>query len=147
MEDAKVLKFVRKHRVLLVEDDDLVRRGLTMALMSNGFIVHAVADAEEAAKVIRHKRFHSIICDYHLPGMDGLEFFMQMKTFTARSTNILITAFGIDKISNNAKAAGIHAFFEKPFTIDSLISSLNTGGNSPVGNTDRRAGRPGHSIS
>lgn len=146
MGNAKVLKFVRKHRVLLVEDDDLVRRGVTMALTSNGFIVHAVSDAEEAAKVIRHKRFHSIICDYNLPGMNGLDFFWQMKTFTTRSTNILITAFGVDKISNSAKAAGIHAFFEKPFTIDSLISSLNAGGGSPIGSADKKADRPDHSI-
>ena len=131
MANKNVLPFSRKHRVLLIEDDDLVRNGLTLALMSNGFTVHAVPTAEEAIKVVGHKKFHSIICDYHLPGMSGLEFFIQMKTYTTQSTNVLITAYGFDQIYNSAAKAGIDTFFEKPFTIQALISSLNAGNKNP----------------
>jgi len=127
MAKAKIVPFAREHRVLLIEDDDLVRGGLAMALMNNGFVVQAVATAEEAIKVVHHKLFHSIICDYNLPGMSGLEFFIRVKTLAVRSTNILITAFGFDHIYNSAVNAGIDAFFEKPFTIQSLISCLKSG--------------------
>ena len=136
MGNTKVLQFVRNHHVLLVDDDDLVRHGLTLALMSNGFMVQAVPTAEEAVKVLRHKRFHSIVCDFNLPGMNGLEFFTHIKTFASRSTNILITAFGVDNICNSAEAAGIHAFFEKPFTINALIACLNAGIGNSEGNPD-----------
>ena len=130
MSKAKIIPFVRKHRVLLIEDDDLVRSGLSLALMSNGFVTHAVARAEEAVQVVSQKRFHSIICDYHLPGMNGLDFFLEMKPYTEQSMNILITAYGFDQIYNRAADAGIDAFFEKPFTIPALIASLNAGAKS-----------------
>ena len=47
MSNAKIIQFVRRHHILLIEDDDLVRSGLALALMSNGFVTHAVARAEE----------------------------------------------------------------------------------------------------
>ena len=127
MSNAKIIQFVRKHHVLLIEDDDLVRSGLALALMSNGFVTHAVAEAEEATEMVGKKRFHSIICDYHLPGMNGLDFFLMTRPYTEQSMNILITAYGFDQIYNRAAAAGIDAFFEKPFTIPALIASLNSG--------------------
>ena len=147
MPNAKILKYVRKHHVLLVEDDDLVRNGLAMALMSNGFVVHAVSTAEEAIKVVQYKLFQSIVCDYNLPGMSGLDFFIQMKTFKTRSTNILITAYGFDHIYNSATTAGIDAFFEKPFTIRALISRLNSGNNNPSNRPGQDSRRPNHSLS
>ena len=147
MANANVLPFSRKHRVLLIEDDDLVRSGLALALMSNGFTVHAVSTAEEAIRVVNHKLFHSIICDYHLPGMSGLEFFIRIKTYTARSTNVLITAYGFDQIYNSAEKAGIDVFFEKPFTIQALISCLNTGNKNPGNHRNKTDIRSGPSIS
>lgn len=124
MTKSKVLPFIRKKKILLIEDDDLVRSGLALALMNNGFIVHATPTGEEAVKIVSRKRFHGIVCDYHLPGMSGIDFFMQAKPYTSRSNNILITAFGFDHIANSASNAGIDAFLEKPFTIHSLIKGL-----------------------
>ena len=99
--------------------------------MSNGFVTHAVAKAEDAAPLVSRKHFHSIICDYNLPGMNGLDFFLEMRPYTEQSMNILITAYGFDQIYNRAAAAGIDAFFEKPFTIPALIASLNSGAKIP----------------
>ncbi len=147
MANSKVIPFTRKHRVLLIEDDDLVRSGLALALMSNGFVVHAVTTAEEAIKVVSHKLFDSIICDYNLPGMSGLEFFIRMKAFSARSTNVLITAYGFEDIYNRAATAGIDAFLEEPFTIHALISSLNRGSKSPASRQHTDANRTGPWIS
>jgi len=147
MANAKIVPFVRKHRVLLIEDDDLVRGGLALALMNNGFEVQAVATAEEAINVVRHKLFQSIICDYNLPGMSGLEFFIRVKALAAPSTNVLITAYGFDHIYNSSLTAGIDAFFEKPFTIQALIACLNSGGKNSAKRPDKNTNRSGSSIS
>ena len=147
MANAKIVPFARKHRVLLIEDDDLVRGGLALALINNGFVVQAVATAEEAIEVVHHKLFQSIICDYNLPGMNGLEFFIRAKSLAVRSTNILITAFGFDHIYNSALTAGIDAFFEKPFTIQSLISCLNSGSKNSPNRLGKDTSRSGSSMS
>lgn len=125
MVKSNVIQFARKKQILLVEDDNLVRNGLALALMSHGFTVDAMATAEEAIAQIQHKVFHGIVCDFNLPGMSGLEFFIHAKPHTTRSTNILITAYGFEQIANNASIAGIDAFYEKPFSIQTLISGLN----------------------
>ncbi len=147
MANAKIVPFVRKHRVLLIEDDDFVRGGLALALMNNGFEVQAAATAEEAIKMVDHKLFQSIICDYNLPGMSGLEFFIRVKTLAVRSTNVLITAYGFEHINNSAVTAGIDAFFEKPFTIQALIACLNSGANNSANRLGKDSNRSGSSIS
>lgn len=127
MPNAKIIPFDRKKRLMLIEDDHLVREGLAMALSKNGFTVHTAATAEEALQAIDQTPYDGIICDYHLPGMNGLDFFRRAGTRTIHSVNILITAFGFDQIVNRTTVQGIDAFYEKPFTVQSLISALNSG--------------------
>jgi DNA-binding response OmpR family regulator len=127
MPSAKVIPFSRKKRLMLIEDDHLVREGLAMALSKNGFTVHTASTAEEALQSIDQTPYDGIICDYHLPGMNGIDFFMRVGARTIRSVNILITAFGFDQIVNRTNVQGIDAFYEKPFSVQSLISGLNSG--------------------
>jgi DNA-binding response OmpR family regulator len=127
MPNAKIIPFDRKKRLMLIEDDHLVREGLAMALSKNGFTVHTAMTAEEALQAIDQTPYDGIICDYHLPGMNGLDFFKQASSHTNRSVNILITAFGFDQIVNRTTIQGIDAFYEKPFTVQSLITGLNSG--------------------
>ena len=126
MPAAKIIPFTRKKRLMLIEDDHLVREGLAMALTKNGFTVHTAVTAEEALQAIEQTAYDGIICDYHLPGMNGLDFFRQAHCHTFRSVNILITAFGFDQIVNNTTVQGIDKFYEKPFSVQSLISGLNS---------------------
>jgi DNA-binding response OmpR family regulator len=127
MTNAKIIPFNRKKRLMLIEDDHLVREGLAMALSKNGFTVHTAVSAEEALQAMDQTPYDGIICDYHLPGMNGLDFFKQAGAGAIQSVNILITAFGFDQIVNRTTVQGIDAFYEKPFTVQSLISGLNSG--------------------
>jgi DNA-binding response OmpR family regulator len=127
MPNAKIIPFDRKKRLMLIEDDYLVREGLAMALSKNGFTVHTAVSAEEALRAIDQTPYDGIICDFNLPGMNGLDFFQQAFSHTSRSVNILITAFGFDQIVNRTTVQGVDAFYEKPFSVQSLISGLNSG--------------------
>ena len=127
MPDSKVIPFNRKKWLLIIEDDNLVREGIALALTNNGFKVHTAETGEEALHAIDQKAYDGIICDYHLPGMNGLDFFRRAGSRLLNSTNILMTAFGFDQIFDHAPVLGIDAFCEKPFSIPSLISALNSG--------------------
>jgi DNA-binding response OmpR family regulator len=127
MPNAKIIPFNRKKRLMLIEDDHLVREGLAMALSKNGFTVHTAATAEEALRAIDETCYDGIICDYNLPGMNGLDFFRRAGSRSFQSVNILITAFGFDQIVNRTTIQGIDAFYEKPFSVQSLIAGLNSG--------------------
>jgi len=141
MSSAKIIPFDRKKRLMLIEDDHLVREGLAMALSKNGFTVHTAVTAEEALQAIDQTPYDGIICDYHLPGMNGLDFFRQASSRTIQSVNILITAFGFDQIVNRTTVQGIDAFYEKPFSVQSLITGLNSGKYPPC---PKKAGEPMH---
>jgi DNA-binding response OmpR family regulator len=127
MPDSKIIPFDRKKCLLLIEDDKLVLEGMALALGKNGFTIHTAATAEEALLTINLRPYDGIICDYHLPGMNGLDFFRKAGARLFHSTNILMTAFGFDQIVRHTSVLGIDAFCEKPFTIQSLISVLNSG--------------------
>ena len=141
MLNAKIIPFDRKKRLMLIEDDHLVREGLAMALSKNGFTVHTAVTAEEALPAINQTPYDGIICDYHLPGMNGLDFFRQVSSHTIRCVNILITAFGFDQIVNRTTVQGIDKFYEKPFTVQSLINGLNSGKYPPC---SQKSGEPAH---
>ncbi len=120
------LSQVNARTILLIEDNEYVREAFELVLQSSGFTAHAVATAEEGLAAVRQTRYDIIICDYRLPGMDGLEFFMKAKLNSPKSTNVLISAYGFQDIATRAKAAGVHQFFEKPFSIQSLITKVIT---------------------
>lgn len=115
---------VKAHKILLIEDNEYVREAFELVLQSSGFTAHAVATAEEGLTAVRRKRYDIIICDYRLPGMDGLEFFMKAKLNSPKSTNVLISAYGFQDIVKRAKAAGVHQFYEKPFSIQSVLNRV-----------------------
>jgi DNA-binding response OmpR family regulator len=60
-------------RILLVDDDALLRRSLAFSLEQGGFRVHTAASAEEALAVAARERPDLVLLDIGLPGMDGLE--------------------------------------------------------------------------
>lgn len=112
------------NKILVIEDNAYVLEAFELVLHSSGYETIAVSTAEEALSLIRNSHFDIIISDYRLPGMDGIEFFRRAKPHTPTSTKILISAYGIEDVTSRAGPAGIHYFFEKPFSIQTLIARL-----------------------
>lgn len=112
------------NKILVIEDNTYVLEAFELVLHSSGYETIAVSTAEEALSLIRTRHFDIIISDYRLPGMDGIEFFRRAKPHTPTSTKILISAYGIEDVTSRAGSAGIHYFFEKPFSIQTLIARL-----------------------
>lgn len=66
-------------KVLLVEDDNLAGKFLKLVLEKKGFYVYLALDGERALELYKLKRINLIVCDVHLPRMDGLEFIKRVK--------------------------------------------------------------------
>ncbi|RLC16636.1 MAG: response regulator [Deltaproteobacteria bacterium] len=115
---------LRKMNLLLIDDDEWVRDSLRLFFESEGCKITVLETAEEGLDLIKHQYFDIIIIDFHLPGMDGIEFIKQLSTKQANSLNILITAFGNRDIFSRAQKAGIQEFIAKPFTSEVIETSL-----------------------
>lgn len=111
-------------RILIIEDNAYVQDAFELTLQSLGLMAVVVSTAEEALEAVQHDSFDIIISDHRLPGMDGIEFFTVAAPYITGSTKVLISAYGFENMSSDARAAGVDHFALKPFSIPRLLSKL-----------------------
>ena len=81
-----------KSRIVIVEDEDKLRRVLELQLESAGFEVEQAGSAEAALPMI--DRADLVLTDLRLPGMDGLELLSLIRRQNSRTPVVVMTAFG-----------------------------------------------------
>ena len=119
-----VFSKLQQMKILLVDDDEWIRDSMQLFFESEGCHLLALETAEEGIASLEKQACDIIISDYRLPGMDGIEFFKKIRNSSQASKKILITAYGSAGVVSKAKKAGVHEFIEKPFTTDTIESSL-----------------------
>ena len=118
----------RRHRsVLVIEDERVSRRALTMLLSRNGYPTEAVATGEEAMRLIKRggQRPEILLVDLDLPGMNGLDLIAQVAVIDPSATAIMITASGDDSIAGKLSRLGA-AYLRKPLDFDALMLLLGS---------------------
>jgi DNA-binding NtrC family response regulator len=112
-----------KKRILVVEDEDKLRRVIELQLLSAGFDVDKAATAEEGLRVV--DRADLVLTDLKLPKMDGLEFLALIRRQNAQVPVVMMTAFGSVETAVEAMKAGATDFLLKPFSLDHLAQVLS----------------------
>jgi DNA-binding NtrC family response regulator len=112
-----------KKRILVVEDEDKLRRIVELQLLDAGFEVDKASKAEEALPLI--DRADLILTDYKLPGMTGLEMLHIVRRQNTLAPVIVMTAFGTIENAVEAMKAGAADFLPKPFSLDHLTTVVN----------------------
>ena len=111
-------------KIVLVEDDAMIRNALSMAFKNKGCCLRVCKNAEQGLQALKEERFDIIICDFRLPDMNGLEFFKAVGNRPPHILKILISAYGNKKLSSELSRVGVHAFIPKPFSVKQLIQIL-----------------------
>ena len=109
-----------KQRVLVVEDEEKLRRVVQLQLQSAGFDVDQAGSAEEGLRAA--DRADLIITDLKLPGMDGLELLSNLRRQNSNTPVIVMTAFGTVETAVTAMKSGAADFLLKPFSLDHLMT-------------------------
>jgi len=112
-----------KATVLVVEDEEKLRRVIELQLKTAGYEVEQAGTAEEALKLA--DRADVIITDLRLPGLSGLELLQQLRGQDLRTPVIVMTAFGSIETAVEAMKAGAVDFLPKPFSMDHLMTVVN----------------------
>src|SRR5450631_1596196 len=112
-----------KKRILVVEDEEKLRRVLELQLMSAGFDVDKAATAEEGLKLV--DRAALVLTDLKLPHMDGQEFLALIRRQNAQVPVVMMTAYGSVETAVDAMKAGATDFLLKPFSLDHLMQVVN----------------------
>jgi DNA-binding NtrC family response regulator len=108
-----------KKRILVVEDEEKLRRVIELQLASTGFDVDKAATAEEGLKIA--DRADLILTDLRLPGMDGIQFLSLIRRQNAQVPVVMMTAYGSVETAVESMKAGANDFLLKPFSLDHLM--------------------------
>ena len=121
--DAK--EILKSLKILLIDDDEWVRINVERVLKNRTSLFLALENAELALERLNQESFDIIICEYMLPGINGLTFFKLLENAHCNSLKVLITAHASVKIAAEALRQGIHDFLQKPLSSHAIISCLN----------------------
>lgn len=109
--------------ILLVDDDALIRRALTLALERIGHAVLTAENGLEGASRAREAAIDLAIVDIHMPEMDGLELLVQLRA-TAPTLPVIVMSGGDQtrdlSLLKDVKLLGATAALAKPFSLDEL---------------------------
>ena len=108
-------------RILVVDDELVIRESLAEWLRRDGYEVSSVESGEEAFKLMKHKGFDILLLDLQLDGMSGMDVLSRVKDEYPDIDVIMITAFG--SVPSAVQAMKFHAFdyLLKPFDPDELV--------------------------
>jgi CheY-like chemotaxis protein len=114
-------------RVLIADDDPVIRRLLSAAVTSEGFTAVVVEDGRAAFRILQSDAdFTAAVFDMSMPGLNGIDVIRHMRTERRlqRIPVMLITADQDLKVMSDSFAAGAVAFLSKPLTLDKLQTAL-----------------------
>jgi two-component system response regulator AtoC len=105
----------KKVRLLVVDDEDIVRESLSDWLSSVGYKVLTAKCGEEALQIIEQKKVKIMIADLIMPGMNGIELMKKARTIIPTISAVIITAHGTIQTAIAAIREGAYDYIEKPF--------------------------------
>ncbi|MBI3194726.1 MAG: sigma-54-dependent Fis family transcriptional regulator [Ignavibacteriae bacterium] len=106
--------------LLIVDDEQIVRDSLTKWFREDGYIVGAAANAAEALRLLQEQRWHIILLDIKMPGMDGMELQQRIRDIDAHAIIIFITAHASVDTAVQALKSGAFDYITKPIDPDHL---------------------------
>lgn len=112
-----------KGTILVVEDEEKLRRVVELQLKGAGFEVDQAGNVEDAMRVA--DRADVILTDLRLPGVSGLELLANLRRQDSHTPVIVMTAFGSIETAVEAMKAGAVDFLPKPFSLDHLMTVVN----------------------
>jgi DNA-binding NtrC family response regulator len=111
---------VRRAKILVVDDEHLIRWSLEQSLRKQGYEVLTAASGEDALKIIQEDSPDLALLDIQLPGMDGLEVLAKAKEIDEELIVIMVTALGVLETAVKAMRIGAFDYINKPFNLDEL---------------------------
>lgn len=112
-------------RLVVVDDDDIVREVISSLLTGEGYTVMTAKDGLEAIRMLKNEKIHLVITDLRMPGADGLEVLKESVRLEPDRPVIILTAYGTLDIALKAIREGAYDYMTKPFKMEEMIIRVN----------------------
>ncbi|MFA5074324.1 MAG: response regulator [Nitrospirota bacterium] len=115
---------MEKHdfKILVVDDDEIVREVINSLLTKEGYAVVTAQDGAEAINILRIEDVHLVITDLRMPGVDGLGVLKYVVRNNPDCAVVMLTAFGTLDTTLEAIKEGAYDYLTKPFKIQEIIA-------------------------
>ena len=111
-------------RILVVDDEENARIGLSRLLSKEGFVVDSVSNGFEALNYLRQQDVNLIVTDINMPGMNGIAFLKELNKSFPHSNVIMVTAYGGVDSYIESMNLGAFEYINKPIKVEELKSIL-----------------------
>ncbi|MCF6156887.1 MAG: sigma-54-dependent Fis family transcriptional regulator [Candidatus Brocadia sp.] len=111
-------------KVLIVDDEKLMRISLESQLKKEGYHVKSVDNALDGLKRVKSEEYDVVVTDLRLSGMSGMDFLKEIKKYNQEIIVVIMTAYGTLESAVLAIKEGAYDYIAKPFSTDELIIKL-----------------------
>ncbi len=111
-------------RILVIEDDPLIRKLLGIALRGLGYELHARSDGPSGFRRLRSGRYDLLLTDFRLPGMTGIEVIRAAREAGIGIPVILMSTSSPEELGVSARERRGFRFLRKPFGLRVLASTV-----------------------
>ncbi|MBZ9687708.1 sigma-54 dependent transcriptional regulator [Clostridium estertheticum] len=113
-----------KYSILIVDDEENVRKLLQKIFLKENYITHIASNAEEALHIIDTFQVDVVITDIKMPGMSGIELLNKIREIDISIQVIMITAFATLETAIDALKMGAKDYITKPFNLEDILLSV-----------------------
>ncbi len=110
--------------ILIIDDDDQLRKSFQKILVEEGYSVQSAASGEAGLDIMRKKIPDLVVLDIRLPGMSGLETFQAIHEIESKLPVIIMTAYGTTETAIEATKMGAFDYMLKPFDIPDMLTVI-----------------------
>ncbi|UCG13901.1 MAG: response regulator [Deltaproteobacteria bacterium] len=114
----------KEPKLLIIDDDEAIRKVLTIALKDAGYQLWTASDGESGLEIFHDKRPDIVITDLRMPGMDGISVLNEIKALDPDKEVIVITAYGDLDLATRALQLKASDFITKPISTAALEVAL-----------------------
>ncbi|ABB30798.1 two component, sigma54 specific, transcriptional regulator, Fis family [Geobacter metallireducens RCH3] len=111
---------MRKTKILVVDDEHLIRWSLEQNLKKQGYEVVSAGNGEDALRLVRDEQPDLVLLDIQLPGISGLDVLEKIKEHDEEIIVIMVTAHGALETAVHAMRLGAFDYINKPFNLDEM---------------------------
>jgi len=113
-----------KGKILVIDDEDIVRLSCSRSLVPEGYELKMAKNGPEGLKMLETETFDLVLTDLKMPNMDGIEVLGTIKEKWPKIDVVIVTGYQTVETAVKAIKLGAFDYIEKPFTPDSLITTV-----------------------
>jgi len=114
-------------RILVVDDEKVIREILSDFLTMEGFLVRTVEDGEAAIAELERRSYNLVISDLKMPKMGGLELLEAINRHNLNVLTVIMTGFGTVETAIEAMKKGAYDYILKPFKVEEVVHIVQRG--------------------